>query len=257
MTPIRFERSSDGSIATITLARPKANVLDSEMIEAITGQVKTLADDTGLRLLVFAAEGRHFSFGASVPEHLPGKVDKMLPAFHQMFREIESAGLPTAAVVRGQCLGGAAELATWCGMVFCEPRTHIGVPEIKLGVFPPIAAFALRWRVGGHNATKLVITGQSIAGEEAVRLGLADHCSDDPDAALQAWHDEHLASLSPAALRAAWRATRRPLAEALHTELDELERQYLSELMAHPDALEGLTAFLEKRSPQWTGVSAS
>ncbi len=251
-SPIRFRREADGDVGRIVLDRPKANVLDEAMIQAIRDQLVALRGDEQLKLLVFEGAGRHFSFGASVEEHLPGRVRNMLPAFHQMFVELEALGVPTAAVVRGQCLGGAAELATWCGTVFCDATAHIGFPEIKLGVFPPVACMALQWRVGGNRGSGLVLTGRSVSGPDACAMGLADDCSDDPEDALQAWYDANVANLSAASLRFAWRASRRPIARALLEELPALERLYLDELMAHPDPTEGLYAFLEKRTPAWS-----
>ena len=149
-SPIRCGAERSGEIQRIVLDRPKANVLDLEMITAIRARLVELAKDPGpLKLLVFEGAGEHFSFGASVQEHLPDRVGKLLPAFHGLFRDLEALGTPTAAVVRGQCLGGAFELALWCGVVFGEASARFGVPETRLGVFPPVAAIALPWRVTG------------------------------------------------------------------------------------------------------------
>lgn len=249
--PIHTETLRDGGIARVVLARPPANILDIETCAAIRAHLASLGGRPGLRLLLFDAQGEHFSFGASVQEHLPGRVGDMLPAFHQLFVELEDLGVPTAAVVRGRCLGGGAELAAWCGTVACAPTAAFAVPEIKLAVFPPIAAMAWRWRVGGSRASRLVTTGATVRAEEAHAIGLCDLLADDPLAAVLAWYDEALAPLSPAALRYAWRASRGPIRRALREELPELERAYLHELMAHPDALEGLHAFVEKRAPTW------
>lgn len=250
-TPIHTESLREGGIERIVLAGPPANILDIETCRAIRAHLATLADRPGLRLVLFDAEGDHFSFGASVQEHLPDQVGDMLPGFHQLFVELEALDLPTAAVVRGRCLGGGAELATWCGTVACAPTAAFAVPEIKLAVFPPIAAMAWRWRVGGSRASRLVTTGATVRAEEAVSIGLADMLADEPLDAVLAWYDRALAGLSPAALRFAWRASRGPVRQALQDELPELERLYLQELMSHPDALEGLNAFVEKRPPTW------
>jgi len=201
---------------------------------------------------VIEGAGRHFSFGASVAEHLPGQVRGMITGFHAFFLELEKLGVPTAAVVRGQCLGGGFELATWCGMVFADPSARLAVPEVKLGVFPPIAALALGWRTSGSNATRLVTTGQTVKADEALRLGVVDDVSDDPEAALQAWIETAIVPLSAVGLRFAWRAARRPVARALAEDLPALEALYLDDLMACSDPVEGLTAFLEKRAPQWS-----
>lgn len=248
--PIFAEALREGAVERIVLARPPANILDTAMVEAIGAHLATLARPQ-LRLVLFDSEGPQFSFGASVEEHLPGRVDTMLPTFHRLFEHIEALGVPTAAAVRGRALGGAAELVVWCGRVFCTPESVLGFPEIRLAVFPPVAAMALRWRTSGATGTRLVLTGESVRGPEAVAMGLTDALAEDPTAAALAWYDAALAPLSPVALRVAWRAARTPLSRALREELPALERLYLDELMAHPDAEEGLRAFVQRRQPVW------
>lgn len=251
--PIRCDSERSGQIQRIVLDRPKANILDLEMIAAIRGRLAELSGAPGpLKLLVFEGKGEHFSFGASVDEHLPERVGQLLPAFHGLFRDLERLGVPTAALVRGQCLGGAFELALWCGLVVCEPSARFGVPETRLGVFPPVAAVALPWRVSGARATQIILSGDSCDGQAAVISGLADRCAEDAAAALREWFEERLAPKSAVAVRAAWKASRRPLERALAVELPELERLYLQDLMAHRDPVEGLTAFLERRQPVWS-----
>lgn len=251
-SPIRTASESSGQLERILLDRPKGNVLDAEMIGAITARVDALARNLGpLKLLVFEGSGAHFSFGASVEEHLPEKIGEVLPRFHALFRRIEALSVPTAAVVRGQCLGGGFELALWCGMVFCEPSARFGVPEIKLGVFPPVAALALPWRVSGARAVQIVLSGDAIEGEEAARLGIADRCDDDAEAVMRGWFAAELAGKSAVAVRAAWKAARRPLAERFETRIGELEKLYLEDLMSRRDPAEGIRAFLEKRAPIW------
>jgi cyclohexa-1,5-dienecarbonyl-CoA hydratase len=251
-SPIRTVSESSGQLQRIVLDRPKGNVLDGEMIGGITARVNALAKDPGpLKLLVFEGAGAHFSFGASVEEHLPEKIGEVLPRFHALFRRIEALSVPTAAVVRGQCLGGGFELALWCGMVFCEPSARFGVPEIKLGVFPPVAALALPWRVPGAKAVHIVLSGDAIEAEEAARLGIADRCDEDAEAVMREWFAAELAGKSAVVVRAAWKAARRPLAERFETRIGELEKLYLEDLMSRRDPAEGIRAFLEKRAPIW------
>ncbi len=251
-TPLRQERAHGDAVVRLILDRPKANVLDMEMVRALRGAIAGLRDDAGLKLVVFEGSGPHFSFGASVPEHLPGRVESMLPDFHQLFVELEALGVPTAAAVRGQCLGGAAELVLWAGRVVLHPGARIGVPEVTLGVFPPIAALGLRWRVSGARATEMVVTGDPLSAEAALATGLADAIDDDPRAAVDRWYSAHLSGLSAVAVRFAWRAARAPMRRALAEDLPQLERLYLQELMACHDPVEGLTAFVEKRTPTWS-----
>lgn len=253
--PIRCTAQRSGEIQRILLDRPRGNVLDLEMISAVRAHLRELAKDPGpLKLVVFEGAGEHFSFGASVQEHLPGKVAELLPAFHGLFRDLEALSAPTAAVVRGQCLGGAFELALWCGMVFAEPSARFGVPETRLGVFPPVAAIALPWRITGARATQLIVAGDTFDAQGAAAWGLIDRCIYDAEAELQRWFEESLADKSAVALRAAWRASRRFLAAALINDLPVLEKQYLEDLMSHRDPVEGLTAFLERRPPVWSNT---
>lgn len=250
--PLRVERAHGDAVVRLILDRPKANVLDAAMIAAIRQAIAELRADAHLKLLVFEGEGPHFSFGASVPEHLPGQVESMLPSFHAMFAELEALGVPTAAAVRGQCLGGAAEILLWCGFVAATAQARIGVPEVTLGVFPPIAALGLRWRVGGARASQLIITGEPVSGELAAGIGLVDVVAEDPREAVDRWYSAHLSGLSAVGVRYAWRASRAPMQRAVQQELPELERLYLRDLMACQDPLEGLNAFVQKRAPTWS-----
>ena len=250
---VRCSRERDGGLERIVLDRPKGNVLDLEMVGAIRSRLQELAATRGaLKLVVFEGAGRHFSFGASVEEHLPDRIGRMLTQFHGLFRDLETLGVPTAAVVRGQCLGGGMELALWCGFVACDPSARFGVPEIKLGVFPPIAALALPWRITGSRATQLILSGDSIGGDQASRDGIADVCAADPESALQDWFTQVLEKKSAVALSAAWRASRRLIAGTFEREIEVLETLYLKDLMSRRDPVEGISAFLERRDPIWT-----
>lgn len=251
-SPVRFSTESSGQVDRIVLDRPKGNVIDLEMIEAIRARIAEIGVDPGARkLLVFEGAGPNFSFGASVEEHLPDKVGRLLPAFHRLFWDLERLSIPTAAVVRGQCLGGGFELALWCGLLVCDTTTRFGVPEIKLGVFPPIAAIVLPWRVSGARSTQMILSGESVDGMSAAHLGLADWCSDDPEADLQKWFVQNLEGKSAVAVRTAWRASRRLLADSLRNDLTSLETLYLKDLMSHEDPIEGISAFVERRPPVW------
>lgn len=251
MTPsLRFD--ADDTIARVVLDAPPGNVLDLAAFAALRSLVAEIGGRPGpVKLVVFEGAGEHFSWGASIPEHLPGPVADLLPAFRAFLSDLEALAIPTVAVVRGNCLGGGLELAAWCGRVVCGPKAVFGSPEIDLAVFPPIAAIVLPWRIGGARATHMILSGERIDGRRAAAIGLADECTDDPEAALRTWIETSVLPKSAIALRFAWRAVRRPLAAALGSDLPELERIYLDELMTHRDPVEGLRAFLEKRRPVW------
>ena len=102
-SPVRVSTERSGELVRIVLDRPKGNILDLEMLTALRGAVAGVARHPGrAKLVVFEGAGAHFSFGASVPEHLPEKAGTLIPAFHALFRELETLGVPTAALLRGQ-----------------------------------------------------------------------------------------------------------------------------------------------------------
>ena len=128
--PVRREVLEQGAVWRLVLATPKANVLDAEKIALLTSAVREARATPSLKCLVFEGEGAHFSYGASVEEHLPGRYPAMLATFHGLFRELLAASVPTAAVIRGQCLGGALELASFCTRVVASPDAKLGQPEV-------------------------------------------------------------------------------------------------------------------------------
>jgi cyclohexa-1,5-dienecarbonyl-CoA hydratase len=228
--PLRVWRERDGRLLRMRLARPKANVIDSAMVAALTEAFASLADPAAPapRAVLLDAEGPHFSFGASVEEHLPGKEAAMLRAIHALVLMILDAPVPVLVAIRGQCLGGGLEVAAAGHLLFAAPDARMGQPEILLGVFAPAASCLLPERIGLVNAV-----------------------ADDPEAAALAWFDEHASHRSAAALRFAARAARQDVVERVRTKLASLERLYLEGLMSTHDAVEGLTAFLEKRPARW------
>jgi cyclohexa-1,5-dienecarbonyl-CoA hydratase len=154
--------------------------------------------------------------------------------------------------VRGQCLGGGLELASWCTWIAASPDARFGQPEIVLAVFPPMASLLLPWRVGGAAALDLCVSGRSYSADEALACGLIQAVTDAPDAWWRALYTERLAPMSASSLRYAERAVRLTLTDQLDTHLPKIERIYLAELMATHDANEGIEAFIERRPPTFT-----
>ncbi len=249
--PVILEKLEAGAIWRVKLATPKANILDKHKTERLTRIFADARADRGLKAVIVEGEGPHFSFGASVEEHLPAQVEAMLRGFHGLFRTILDSAVVTLAAVRGQCLGGGLELAAFCHRLFVAPDARLGQPEIVLGVFAPIASVALAERVGRSRAEDLCLSGRSIGAEEALSIGLADEIAEDPSDAALAYARQHLLPRSAASLRLAVRAVRTDYDTRFRDALAETERLYLEELMATADAVEGLNAFLEKREPRW------
>jgi len=252
--PIRTTTACDGAVERIVLDRPKANVLDAAMMGAIREHIATLGGRTGLKLIVFEGEGKHFCFGASVEEHTREQAPAMLAGFHEMFREIEALAIPTAALVRGQCLGGGLELAAFCSHVVAEQGAWLGQPEIQLAVIAPMGSVLLPYRIGEGRAQDLLITGRAVSADEALSIGLVDQVAEagSGEELLQAWIDKHILPKSASSLRFAYRTARFALSRRLEEDLPAIERIYLDELMATHDANEGIAAFLERRKPEFT-----
>jgi len=242
-----------GHVARVNLAAPKANILDRPMMADLAGILSELDTRRDLVAIVFSAEGPNFSYGASVEEHLPGQIAETLAALHDLLRRVAALPAPTIAAVRGQCLGGGFELVLACDFILAEETARLGSPEIKLAVFPPAATALLPVRIGASRAADLILTGASWTGAAAATAGLAARTAPEGqlETALTEWLGSDFLPRSPAALRHAVQAIRRPIQQALTGELPQLERLYLEELMAEPDATEGIRAFLEKRQPRW------
>lgn len=249
-----LELTDEGRVARIHLAAPKANIVDLAMMQELTEIVDGLLARRELVAVVLGAEGPHFSFGASVPEHLPEQIGQALAGLHGLIGRLLELPAPTIAAVRGQCLGGGFELVLACDLILAEETARLGVPEIKLGVFPPAASALLPPRLGSGWASALVLTGASWTGSEAAARGLVSRLAPDGelDRALDTWLEEEFLSRSPAGLAHAARAVRHAARQAVAERLPILERQYLEELMSEPDAVEGIRAFLEKREPHWS-----
>ena len=249
--PLTVELEKDGALLRLRLSRPKANIIDAAMIAALRAALREHLPGVKMRAVLLEAEGPHFSFGASVEEHLPGSCAEMLRELHALILELVASTAPVLVAVRGQCLGGGLELAAAGHLIFAAPGAMFGQPEIKLAVFAPAASCLLPERIGPSRAADLLFSGRSIGAEEAYRIGLVNALADDPSHAALAYFEEHLAPRSPSSLRLAVHAARVDFVERVRRKLAEVERLYLKELMATHDALEGLTAFIEKRPAVW------
>ena len=249
--PVQVQQEAGGSLWRVRLATPKANILDQEKFELLGGIFRRAAGARELKAIILEADGPHFSFGASVEEHLPGSFDTMIRTFHDVVRGALASEVVCLAAVRGQCLGGALELISVCSRIFVAADAMLGQPEIRLGVFPPVASVLLPERIGRARSEDICLSGRILPADEALRIGLVDELTDDPEAAALDYFRRYLEPRSAASLRLAVRAVRVGLSGRLEKELQSAETLYLEELMATEDAVEGLEAFLAKRPPTW------
>lgn len=241
-------------VGRITFARPPLNVFNIAMMGEINDAINECAGRRDIVAIVFdaAADSRAFSAGVAVEEHVEETIYRMLDSFHGIFRALENTAKPTIAVVDGAALGGGCELVAGCDIVIASDRSRFGQPEIKLGVFPPIAAILLPRVIGDKRARELILTGELIDATEALRLGLVNVVV--PKAELAQKTREilvKLRELSAPALEAAKRAIDLSRGRRFEDALTEVEDLYLNELMKTEDAREGVKAFMEKRKPAW------
>lgn len=251
---IIFEYFHDRQVARITLNAPKANVLDSAMMSEIAAALCDLGNQPQVKLLEFCSSGDHFSFGASVPEHTKEQAPKMLEQFHGLFHSLIDLAIPTAALVSGQCLGGALELALMCNFLFVDESARLGQPEISLGVFAPPASLILPMKVGQARADALLLTGASMTAADAFAVGLATRVfpsREEMRIKIDEWAQKSILPKSASSLRFAVKAARHTFNATLTHQLRQVEQMYLSGLMETHDANEGIASFLEKRPPKW------
>jgi cyclohexa-1,5-dienecarbonyl-CoA hydratase len=242
----------ENRVARIDFARPPLNVFNIAMMKEISKALS--ACNRELVAIVFAADKgcRAFSAGVAVEDHVEELVYQMLDSFHNIFRILEQLAKPTIALVDGPALGGGCELVAACDIVIASERALFGQPEIKLGVFPPVAAVLLPLVIGDKAAREMILTGETIDAKEAARLGLCNHVV--PVEELENKLDQTLTKmreLSGAAVEFAKRSIDESRGRTLDDILRQMEDIYLHELMKSPDAIEGVKAFLEKRKPVW------
>ena len=242
----------EGGVGRITLTRPPLNVMNIAMMKEINNVLDSWEGMNDLKAILFQAEGDHFSAGVDVEEHLGDMVHEMIEVFHGIFRRLHRMMLPTLASVRGSCLGGGCELAAFCDLVLASDTARFGQPEIKVGVFPPIAIYLLPRIMNYQSAIDIILSGKIIRAKEALEIGMIGKII--PDSELDKVTEETIESYrqdSPVVLKMTKKAITRSFNNDFESSLKTIEGIYLQELMKTDDAEEGLRAFLEKRKPVW------
>ena len=243
--------SSEDGLGRIVLSHPPLNILTRDVLAGVRRELDRLAAEPSLRVLLLGAEGKHFSAGADVGEHLPPHYRELIPEFVQTVADLVAFPLPVIAAVRGRCLGGGFELAMGADIIVAAEGASFGQPEILLGVLPPAACVILPRLCSPGLAAELVLGGDALSAAEARREGIVRRVVPEPEL------DEAAVDMARKMTRhsaAALRIGKRMLAGDPGTVRAALARAgalYVDELMETEDALEGLQAFLEKRRPEW------
>lgn len=246
-----FDIAVRDRVARLTLRRPPLNILDIPLCRSLTTALRDLARRRDVGVLVVAAEGRSFSAGVDIGEHLPPKAVESLRSFHAVCRALLTFPRPTVARVHGDAYGGGLEIVLCCDVAVASASARLGLPEIGLGVFPPLAAALLPRIAGRRAAAEAVLWGEAMPAERGLRLGLVSEVTPaaDLDAVVER-RARRVASLSGAAVALARSALLRGAEGSFAASLTSVEGIY-RRLLRTRDAIEGLEAFLGKRPPAW------
>ncbi|HXZ10981.1 MAG TPA: enoyl-CoA hydratase/isomerase family protein [Candidatus Sulfotelmatobacter sp.] len=242
----------DGEIARLTLDRPEHNLLNERMLAEIAAGINGLGERNDVKLIILDSAGKAFSGGIELGEYTQRRVFQLLDAFHGAFTAMLDTSKPVLVVINGPAYGGGAELAALGDLVIATPKARFAQPEIKLGVFPPLAAAILPYILGPKLALELVLTGEVMTAERARELGLVNWLV--PETELQKKVDELIAKVtaqSGPVLTMAKKAIIGSMGLPLRDGVRNSMKVFLNELADLEDAQEGLRAQVEKRAPKW------
>lgn len=241
--------------ARITINKPPLNIVNIETLAELNAALEKAKNDPSAAVIIITSAGeKAFSAGLDVKDHLPDKINEALSVFNKVFYTLRDVDKPTLAVVKGYALGGGCELAIGCDMIVASENAQFGLPEITVGVMPPVAIALLPRLIGRKKAFELILTGDTIGAVEAKQIGLVNAVA--PAEKLEETVKsfiEKLKSKSPAVLKIAREALYEGFDIEFNKALEKVTEIYLKKLMQTEDALEGLKAFLEKRKPVWKG----
>jgi len=244
---------NEGGVVNITLDKAPLNVLNIAMMEELILAFKWAQQEEG-KLILLDAAGKAFSAGVDVGDHTPDKVDAMIDVFDRLLLTMFETEKPIVCAVNGAALGGGCELVIFSDVVIASEKAKLGQPEIAVGVFPPIACYVMPHILSWPRALELLLSGEVIGAARAEHIGLVNAVLPAENFAegVQEYIKKFLAN-SGFVLAKTKKAARAGLNKGFAEGLKEIDRIYLKELMPSCDAKEGLTAFMEKRKPVWTG----
>ena len=243
----------DGRRVDLTIDRPPLNILDLATLRELDERLTELEHSETLQVLIIRGAGtKAFSAGVAIEDHTPDKAEEMLLTFHRSLRRLLRFPAATVAAVRGHCLGGGMELAACCDLRVAADDSRFAQPEIDVGCYPPMAAALYPPLIGLSRTYDLILTGRTWSAAEASSAGFVDRTAPAGDfEACVRELAEVLGSRSAAVQRLAKRAIRESLGRPLELGLSKAEDIYVNELAATNDIMEGMSAFLEKRAPEW------
>ncbi|HLF15289.1 MAG TPA: enoyl-CoA hydratase-related protein [Bacteroidota bacterium] len=244
--------AEDAGCVSLTMNRPPLNVLNIAMMKELNAALGEARKNPRARVVLIRAEGKAFSAGVDIADHTADRVGEMMREFHEIFKNLFAINVPTVAVVDGAALGGGCEVAIACDMIVASERSKFGQPEIRVGVFPPIAAAIMPGLIGRNRTLEFLMNGEAMTAAEAERIGLVNRVFPvDGFAGSVSGFVSRLTSQSRVILELTKRAVDARLRSGCMEAIEAAEKMYMGEMMKTQDAAEGLKAFLEKRPPVW------
>lgn len=244
--------SVDNGIATITLERPPLNILNIEMMEHLNAALLSMRGRKDLRALVLRGKGKAFCAGVDVADHTPERVARMLQVFLRIFETMRMIDVVSVAAVNGPAVGGGFELAISCNLIVASEKATFALPEVELGVFPPVAAVILPRTTPRRKAMEWILTGEKIPAKTLAAHGIVNRVF--APSAFESGLKKFLAQLaskSAPVLKLARQAQLSAYYSTYEQAVATVEALYLNDLMGLHDAKEGIASFLEKRKPVW------
>lgn len=240
-------------LIAITWERPPLNVLDISLLRRLDDLLSSCARESDVDVVVLRGAGeRAFSAGVDIRDHTPEKVPEMLDVVHGVVRKLLALPQVTIAAVRGVCFGGGLEIATSADLILASEESWFATPEISVGCYPPVALARFAGVIGYHRAAEMILTGRRFSAPEAQSMGLINRVASAAEfennlaVLVQELHDK-----SGAVLRLTLRGLRELSLQTFARALHRAEEIYCRELLQTEDVAEGVTAFLEKRRPNW------
>ncbi|WP_042459531.1 enoyl-CoA hydratase [Neobacillus dielmonensis] len=251
--------SSEDKVATITLDRPPANALSSGLLRELSSVLDEIESNSEIRVIVIHGHGRFFSAGADIKEFTTvqssGDFASLGKFGQDLFDRMEKFPKPIIAAIHGAALGGGLELAMACHIRYVTENAKLGLPELQLGLIPGFAGTQrLPKYIGAARAAEMMFTSEPITGLQAVQFGLANSAYPEAEILEQAYQlAKKIAKKSPVAIKAAIELLNYGKTKEFY-EGTAREAQLFGEVFASEDAKEGISAFIEKREPNFKGA---
>jgi cyclohexa-1,5-dienecarbonyl-CoA hydratase len=247
---IQFEISN--YIARLTLNHAPHNVLIVPMMKEMAEAIESLNGRGDVKAILLQSSQAAFSAGISLEDSRPDRVFQTLDAFTRVFQAMVDISKPVVVVVNGPAIGAGSELVGFGDMVIATPKAKFAQPEVKLGVFPPFAAVMLPQIIGQKKTYELILTGEALSAEEALKFGFVNKVV--PEAELKSYVESlilRVSEFSGPVLEVTKRVIGSSIVQTLKKAMKTSQDLYLNELMSLEDVQEGLRAVIEKRKPVW------